>query len=212
MIETKGKLIVGLGLPGSGKSSVMRRAAAICRSICFVEPEESEWPDAVRQRAQVGYATAITWFRSVRVTSLFKADDLRKNGHIVFVDSFYDKLVSKYLGRRGMEWLIPPEDPYYPVIQLMAELDYELLPEADCVVSFNISNDVWLELLKKRNRQLDADAELSKTFETQELFYNAAKLYCESNGITHILFRNGTDGVESAAKRLINQLTDEKVI
>lgn len=121
MIKSKGMLIVAVGLPCSGKSSVIRCAAKFCGSVCFVEPEESEWPDAVHQRDRFGYATAITWFRSVRVTSLYKADDLRKNGHTVFVDSYYDKLVSKYLGRRGMEWLIPPADPYYPVIQQIAE-------------------------------------------------------------------------------------------
>jgi len=212
MDETKGKLIVANGLPGSGKSSTMRQAAKLCGADIFCEPEESEWPDAVNRREQVGCVTAITWFRSVRVPMLIKADELRKSGRIVFVDSYYDKLVSLYLGKNGMEWLVPTTDHYFGVIKALSDLDYVHLPDADCVVSFRVARDNWQKMLGKRNRQLDADSKLGNTFETQRLFLDAANSYCRSHHVNHIVFDNAYRGVDKDAQELIERLSAEGML
>ena len=148
----------------------------------------------------------------MRVPSLFQADQLRNSGNTVFVDSYYDKLVSKYMGMQGMEWLIPSSDPYFGVIRQMAELDWKYLPDADCVVSFRVDRDAWQERLNKRNRQLDADSQVSNTFDTQELFLDAAEKYCTSRGISHVVFDNTSKGVDTAASQLIERLKCTRIL
>ena len=211
-MRAKGKLIAAVGLPGSGKSAIIGRAASICAAACFLEPEESEWPDAVHLRERVGYATAITWFRAVRIPKLYEAQSLCGKGHTVFVDSYYDKLLCHYLGRRGMEWLIPPDDPYFPILERMAMLDYETLPDADCVVSFKVSEERWRTLMGARSRRSDERMRLYRTYDTQALYIDSAAAYCASRGAVHVLFDNDCPGIGQAARQLVLELKNRGVL
>ena len=182
MVKT-GKLIVAMGLPGSGKSSVFRETAHRLNCKSLHEPEEEYWPDAVHRRAEVGPFTALSWFRSIRVPLLYEAHASRLNGETVFVDSYYDKLFAGWLGKPGMEWLIPKDDPYFEVAEQVAERDYNLLPNADAIVFFRLAKHDWLKLLQNRGRDLDKDSEFLKSYKTQEYFFQTCKEYCEEIGV-----------------------------
>ena len=211
-MKQKGKLIAAMGLPGSGKSAILPRVARQCKADCFCEPEESEWPDAVRMKDRVGHITTMTWFRSIRAPLLYKADRLRKDGRLVFVDSYYDKLTAALLGKPGMEWLISPSDKYYPIISDLSRVDYEELPDADALVSFQVPEQQWCELLDKRGRVFDKKTSIRETFHTQGRFLDAAAEYCRQREIPHMVFENEMAGLDSAAESLFRQLKGAGVV
>ncbi len=179
-----GKLIVAMGLPGSGKSTIFRSLAGMSGAISLHEPEEEDWSVAVHERETCGRFTAITWFRSMRVPELYRADALRKQGRTVFVDSFYDKLIKDWLGKPGMEWLIDKDDPYYDLVSTLAQRDYEKLPEADCIVFFRVTKEVWNTMLQTRSRLLDWHPGFLDSFDTQQYFEDATHKYAGEKGAT----------------------------
>jgi hypothetical protein len=172
----------------------------------YCEPEESEWPDAVKQREVSGYITALTWFRSQRVPRLYQAANDRAAGHIAVVDSYYDKLIYLYFDKPGLSWLMSDTDPYRPVYKNMIELDYHLLPEADCVVSFCVAQERWNELVRGRGRVLDRSSHILDTHRTQDAFLAASEQYCGEHGIPHIRFENTQSTTYAAATALREQL------
>ncbi len=206
MVGSGGSLFAGLGLPGSGKSSLFKCLARKCNAIVFNEPEEDEWPQAVHDRDICGRFTAITWFRAMRVPKLYEADVLRKKDKNVFVDSYYDKLLFYWLGKPGMEWLIGKDDPYYDLVEHMAKRDLQTLPDADAIVLFKVSYDDWKKMLSMRSRRLDRDPEFLKSFDTQQYFIEASESYSKDKNIPLIVFEQSLIGVDKAARKLHNQL------
>jgi|GEM_PF-1226505 len=211
-ISQDGKLIAFMGLPCAGKSSVAKALGSLCNLPVFLEPEEDQWTDAVRLRDMSGYLTTITWFRSVRVPKLYQADKNRKMGQSSIVDSYYDKLLAYYLGKPGIEWLMQPEDPYFQVMQDLAELDLQRLPDADCVVALEVNQADWQTLLAKRNRNFDRSANLADTHVTQAYFIDAAIAFAARTGATLIHHKQTVSSPETAAQAILAQLIQEKVV
>lgn len=174
----------------------------------FNEPEEHLWPDAVRKREVCGRFTAITWFRSMRVPQLFSAHELRESGATALVDSYFDKLVSYYLGADAMEWLISPSDPYYEVAAEMARLDRQLLPDADVVVMFEVTYDTWRVFLERRGRKLDQDQAFLQSFPSQQSFIEAVEAYCHEASAELVRFHQTVSSPKEAASTLANLLSD----
>jgi hypothetical protein len=206
----RGLLICGAGLPCAGKSSVMRHLAGKLGGRYFREPEEVRWPEAVLRREAMGYFTALTWFRSVRVQNLVNASECRERGEIAVVDSYYDKLIYDYLGKPGVQWLLPTSDPYYSAFESVARLDYERLPKADVLVVFKVTEDDWHRFLETRGRQLDKDSEFLQSYVSQQYFIDAAqRLEAEQGVKCHIFERRFLDSAtptEDAAEELAVQL------
>lgn len=212
-----GLLLAGMGLPGSGKSTVCTALAELLvrsgsGAKLYCEPEESEWPDAVKQRDVSGYITALTWFRAQRVPRLYQADNDRAAGRIAVFDSYYDKLIHLYFDDPGFTWLMSGSDPYRAVYRKMIELDYRLLPDADCVVSFCVEPERWTELVLGRGRVLDRSANILNTHQTQDAFLGACEQYCGEKGIPHIRFENTQSTTLAAAIALREQLRLAKVL
>ena len=82
----------------------------------YNEPEEDMWHDVVFNREKVGNFSAITWFRAIRITDLYKAYERSSLGKISIVDSYFDKLLVKYIDDEGMRWLVEGNDPYADLI------------------------------------------------------------------------------------------------
>lgn len=198
----RGKLIVGVGLPGSGKTTVLSSTAALLDAGVYLEPEEGEWDRAVMERDKYGYIGALHWFRSQRVPNLFNARERADAGQIAFLDTFYDKICVSYLGKPGMEWLLPRSDPYFDNFLDTARLDSELLPDADIVVFFRVTEADWHHMLGSRGRQLDALVELKRTYSTQAYFEEAAREYAARRACQLIEFDNVFSTVDASAALL----------
>jgi deoxyadenosine/deoxycytidine kinase len=198
-------LVVGFGMPGCGKSSVIAELGKSLGVRTFLEPEEGEWPTAVHQREMVGYVTAIHWFRSIRVPQLYEAKSLSEAGEIVLVDSYYDKLWASYIGKPGMEWLLPPSDQYFNNLRDLATLDRSVLPDADLLIFFEVEEADYLRMLAARNRSLDKSSDLADRFATQQYFRIAAEEYVSARaGQTKYVVHKNTfaSPVKSAATLL----------
>ncbi|HTL66696.1 MAG TPA: HD domain-containing protein [Lacunisphaera sp.] len=188
-ISQKGYIVAALGIPCCGKSTVMRYFAAKLGASYYREPEEWKWPDAVSYRDRSGYATAITWFRCIRVPNLYRAEeDARRNGEFAVVDSYYDKMLHLYLDSPAMEWLISKSDPYYASIAEIAALDYKQLPNIDLLICFKVSKDDWKRLRKIRGRDLDEDEKFGDSFGMQEVMLDAAARMRKELGIQYFVF------------------------
>jgi len=213
----EGVLIVGMGLPGSGKSSVFCALADLLvrqgkDTSLYREPEESEWPLAVSDRDRSGCISALTWFRSIRVPMLFQAAQDRDNGKIAIVDSYYDKLIHLYFDRPNFEWLMPNNDPYRACYQKLIDLDYKSLPNANCVITFIVENERWSHLVKGRGRDLDRKSDLLNYHYMQSEFLEASNTYCLSQGVRHIQYNNNETNLAAAAEDLYQQLVNNGVI
>lgn len=163
-----------LGLPGVGKSTLAGALGRAMDGAVLAEPEESAWPDFVKRPHPLGDFTRLSWFRSQRVPLYYAADAIRRRGKVAVLDSYYDKWCGGWLGKPGLEWLISPDDPYFPVAMTIAELDAKLLPSADVVVVLEITEDLWFAQVQGRGRTIDRHDPFLQSHHTQELFVNTA--------------------------------------
>ena len=168
-------MIAFAGLPSSGKSTTTKALADRLGVKWFVEPEEDQWPEAVRDRDRVGRFTALTWFRSARVPKLYAAAEASRAERAAVIDSYYDVLLSRYIGKDPFVWLLNPGDPYFPLARCMAELDWELLPHADILVFLRLEERVWKTFMDRRSREFDRRAHLEEQFAMQGLIEQACR-------------------------------------
>ncbi len=211
-VSNKGKLIVAVGLPCSGKSSVMAGVAALIGAQAFLEPEEHEWGAAVRNWERCCHFTGLMWFRSARVPLLYEAARIRELGGVAIVDSYYDKLIASYLKRPGMEWLLSPDDSYFDIAMEIALTDWKVLPDADCIVSFQVDQPTWRAMLNSRNRALDRDELFAKSFATQSYIHEAASHLAAERGTRLVTYHQHYATEDQAAKLLLAMLRREGVL
>jgi len=204
-------LIVFVGIPGSGKSSIVKELATLLNVKYFAEPEEEKWADAAKDWKTYGSFSMLMWFRSIRVPMLLEAQRLNEEGEIVFIDTYYDKLLHYYIDKYCMRWLISPSDRYFSVMKQIAEIDKDVLPDADIAVFFEVDKENWLSFLKNRNRSTDNDEEFLKNFETQKFLLEATQKLCEEKGIELITFSRGASSLEDSTARLKNLLEGKLV-
>ncbi|MEJ5042012.1 hypothetical protein LOY33_22690 [Pseudomonas sp. B21-036] len=195
-------LIAFAGLPSSGKSSTAKALGRLINAEVHLEPEESAWPELVKERATVGAFTALTWFRTIRVPQLFKANDTRNRGAFSIIDSYYDVLVNYYLGEEPFEWLISKSDPYFPTAQKMAQTDCEELPKPDLLIFLRLDEKVWNEFMARRDRDFDRAAELSKHFAMQIKMEQACRKAAEDHGTRLVVIDQTSSTPEFTARRV----------
>ena len=199
----KGKIIAAFGIPGSGKSTTTKEIGKILNIKTYHEPEEEEWGDAVRMRNQIGNFTSIMWFRAVRVPLLYLADEQRKQGVTVMLDSYYDKLFHLYCNKKGIEWLFNSNDLYYDEMISIALKDHKYLPNADIIIFFKIDESEWSKFIKIRNRNLDNDLEFKKSFVLQEAMIDAVNHYCNETGCKLIIHNQSFSASEIEAQKIV---------
>lgn len=209
---SNGKIVAAIGLPGSGKSTIMKALGHKIGADVLLEPEEEEWGQAVHTWDRCGHFTGLMWFRSARVPLLFEAQSRCALGRVVLLDSYYDKALYSYLGQPGMQWLLAPDDPYFPVAQQMARLDWAHLPDADCIVVFEVTFEDWRAMLSMRNRMLDRDEAFRRSFETQSYFIEAAERLSAERNIKHIRFRQQLGDIDAAAEHLLTELRAQGIL
>lgn len=201
-VSRAGYMIVGVGLCGCGKSSTFKELQKLLRCELFLEPEEEAWSEAIKEREHFDYFTALMSFRSMRIPMLYRAHQIKMKGGIALVDTYYDKILHYYIGKKGTEWLIDPNDPYFKAAKTIARLDLENLPDADVIVLFEIEINTWKKLLSLRGRQLDKDENFIASYHTYSYFREAAVDLCRQKNIKLIEFKQEFSSPEIQAKRL----------
>ncbi|WP_133734813.1 hypothetical protein [Halospina denitrificans] len=174
----------------------------------LLEPEESDWPLLVQERAVMGAFTALTWFRTVRVPKLFRAEDKRTQGGSVIVDSYYDVLIGDYLGKPAFNWLMPTNDPYFDAASAMVREDWNRLPKADVLVFLYLDEDTWMDFMKKRDRDFDRSAQLESHFEMQELMLQASRRAATEHHTKLLVIEQRSGSPEDTALRVRDRLEE----
>ncbi|MEJ5144857.1 hypothetical protein [Sphingobacterium sp. MYb388] len=207
----KGKLIGAFGIPGSGKSTTIKKMGEIMNIQTFHEPEEKDWADAVRSRNISGNFTGLMWFRSIRVPQYYKANALRDKGLNTMLDSCYDKLFYLYHDKEGLEWLLCPDDPYYEEVKSISKKDLELLPDLDIIIFFKQTEENWTKFIEKRNRELDKDRDFKKSFILQNAFIEAVEKYCNTSECKLIIHEQSFTDPYVEAKKIIKKLQNHLI-
>ena len=198
-------LIAFAGLPSAGKSTTAKALAQQLGCQAFLEPEEECWPLAVTQRDRSGRFTALSWFRSVRVPQLYAAAEAARPGDAV-IDSYYDILLSNYLGTPPFAWLVPPEDPYFPIARKMADLDWQTLPRADVLVFLSLGERVWNAFMDRRAREFDREAGLREQFAMQDLMEQACRRVEAEHGTRLLIMEQEDTSPARTAARILKRL------
>lgn len=206
-------MIAFMGLPGAGKSTAAEELSKLLDgSLLFQEPDDRQWPPAVQRRHEFGYFGALSWFRSMRVPLLLMADRVRRDGNIAIVDSYYDKLIRGYIEHQDMKWLFPPTDPYYRALLDVADLDSQLLPDADYLVFLSVTPLVWRYFLSTRNRAMDLEAAFRESYSTQEPFLDASKEYAKRTGAHLIIIKQAIRQPKETAIEILRQLRESGLV
>lgn len=199
-------MIAFAGVPGCGKTTTALELAKLLDAKVMVEPEEDQWPKLIQHREISGYFSALTWFRSARISNYFDADQLRRKDKLAIIDSYYDVLASCYLGKKPFDWLINKDDPYFNIALDMAKLDWSLLPKADILIFLHLDQNIWELFMKKRNRKFDASANLLEIVGMQEEIEMACK-YAEMEHNSKLVYcRPENDSPAETAIRLVESL------
>lgn len=207
--QEKGALICMVGLPCSGKSSVTKELGNLSKMTVFCEPEEQSWADCVTYRNLSGHFGAHMWFRSVRTCQLYQAKALVTEGQTVFVDSYLDKLLYFCLGRRGMDWLLHPDDQYFDVARHMARIDLESLPLANYLIFFDLAYQTWHKLLQTRSRRIEAGLFTDDVFCMQNYLRAGVDFLKSTFGVKVLVVRNQFGHPRETAERLQRLLQSE---
>jgi len=77
----------------------------------------------------------------MRVPMLIEAEKLNEEGKTVLIDTYYDKLLHYYIDKHCMRWLLSPSDRYFPVMKQIAEIDKDILPDADIIIFFEVEHN-----------------------------------------------------------------------
>jgi len=212
-VSDSGKLIVFAGISGSGKSTTAKALAALCNSPCYLEPEEHEWPDFIRVKQPYGEFSSFIVARAIRVNALWLAWQEKMQGNLVFMDSYYDKITGYYLDKPGMEWLISPNDPYFDCAWQVTQLDIELLPDADCIVLFEIGFDDWITMLDSRGRVRDnIDGFRANYIRYKAYIADAVEQVCQDRNIPFVRFHQKLSNPYTQAQALKSILIEQNII
>jgi deoxyadenosine/deoxycytidine kinase len=201
-----GKTIFMVGLPCSGKSTLSRLLSERTGYKYFCEPEAIDWPRCVLNRSLSGNFGAAMWFRSIRSNYYYEAKQLAANGEIVFVDSYFEKVFSHCLGRPYMDWLVSKDDPYFPSLLKIAQLDYSLLPLPDILIFFDLEFEEWMKLVSKRDRGLESEWFNRDFFQMQSYLKEAVEDLRYKHGCNVIMYKPTIDDLQASLNSLAEHL------
>lgn len=208
----KGILIVGAGLSGSGKSSTFKELHKIVGGKLFLEPEEKEIPQQFLNKDFCDEFTLILGFRSVRVPQLYEAYKLRNLGEMVFLDSYFNKIMSLYIKNKNFSWLISKKNPYFRILVDILDKDTQLLPNADVIVYFDISYNTWIKFLQLRGRVGDKNKEFLESYSNHIDIKNAVYKIAKKYNIKVIIFHQKFSNPKVQARKLKKILEHEGIL
>lgn len=206
-----GKIIAVCGLSGSGKSTLTKLLASEFNADYLCEPEEVDWPLALKKRGTYGAGQALLSLRHLWIEQFLQADKKRCEGKFVFIDTYFLKIVPYYLSLPGMEWLVPSNDPYFSVLKELFEIDQHIIPDVNGVILLDVDYEDWHLFLKSRGRNWDKDPDFLKSYQiTKKYIFDATVEHCNNQEIPiinfHHRFGNLNQQVEKLKKRVAQEL------
>lgn len=207
------KIIAFAGNSCTGKSTMARLLAPHVQAHVFIEPEEMRWSLVSQKWNKYSQSAALLAMRNIWIPMFIDADRLRKQGTSSILDTYFLKLDGYYIGKPGMEWLVPANDPYIQPLKQIFSIDETYLPDVDYVVLFDISFENWEKFVKTRHREWDKEVDLAKTYEPNKKYITqAVNEHCKKFNIKLIHFTQVFGDPNIQAERLKELLVKEKII
>lgn len=168
-----GKIIAVVGAPGSGKSFLVKRLKEHFNAEAFFEGEVNTLPKRILENFsnKTRHLETILWFRNQRVNDFLKAEQLKKNGKNVILDTFW---ISNQFYVDSMLEGFEKE-----IALSLGNLDTFTLNKPDLVIFLQVNNENVLKFVRKRGRDFEQDNEfiqrILKINKEHEDFFNKNK-------------------------------------
>lgn len=206
-------IIAFSGISGCGKSTLSKLLSKELGAVCINEPEEQDWPEVIKNPEKYDQATSFLAFRQIWAKQFTDAHIANKFNKLVFVDSYFFKINSYYLGKPKMDWLLKSDSPYLETLKNLNKLDQELFYDADCVVLFDVNLEDWKLFLKSRQRNWDKTPGFEEAFSITKKYVEDATIeHCKNKKIKLIKFNHKFGDFHEQARLLKNILIQKKFI
>ncbi len=207
------KIIAFAGLSGCGKSTMARLLAEKNIATAVIEPEEDQFHILIQKRDIYGYSSGMLAFRQMWLEMFMNAHQLKIAGDTVILDGYFFKIYGYYLGKPGLEWLLAPNDPYLPLLKELNVLDEQYIPDADCVILFDISLEDWKKCLHSRGRDWDKQPGFEESYAITKRYIDQATIdHCKRYNIRLVIFEHYFGDINEQAQRLISLLQENNII
>jgi deoxyadenosine/deoxycytidine kinase len=145
----EGKIIAVVGAPRSGKSFLAKKLADHFKVNVFMEGEESDFPDRIKEDIQknIRPLERILWFRNMLVQNFAKALEEKEKGKIVIADVFWMSVMAFIpVLTKGFERELCEET---------LRIDQETLPLPDLVIFLRNNVETTRKFIKAGGREFD---------------------------------------------------------
>ena len=190
------------GISGCGKTTLSKLLAQHLNAVCCNEPEEPQWPEIITNK-YYDQASALLAFRQLWAQQFTNAYILHQQHANVIVDNYFFKIYGYYLGKAHMEWLMPSNSPYLPLLKQLNALDRIYFCDADYVILITVTLDNWKLFLQSRGREWDKTPGFEEAFATtQQYVIDATRDHCASKNVPIIQFEHSFGNIEHQIHKL----------
>jgi len=190
-------IIAVIGAPGTGKTFLVEKLASYLNASKILE---ENIPKRIIENFQknIHQTETLTWFRNKCIKDIEKAIELKKQGKIVILDTYW---ISNELHIPTLVSGFEQE-----ILLKQAYLDKKYLPSPDLVIFLDASEEKIRELILKRGRDYDTN---EKFIQRNISIKKAHDDYLQKNKNSLIYInRNNLDfNKQQDIKKVINQIT-----
>jgi deoxyadenosine/deoxycytidine kinase len=152
-----GKIIAITGGPRTGKSTLTKLLSAKLNATAFLEGEEKDFPPRIWENIKTNHRLLelLIWFRNKCVKDYLEAMEIKKNGGIAILDSFWatnDVYVERWMS----------DQLEIDLMKAISKIDYAVLPWPDLVISLYSNKNKIKEFAIAGEREFELTEEFLK--------------------------------------------------